>query len=58
MSFEYRKETVSIEEAIQYLEEFDNYNKTHVDKIEKPKAGQMYIFYSDDDTKLRKFFLM
>ena len=50
MSFEYRKETVSIEEAIEYLEKFDINNKTHVDKIERPEAGQIYIFYSDDDT--------
>ena len=36
---QYRKETVSIEEAIEYLEKFDITNMTHVDKIGRPEAG-------------------
>ena len=40
-----------------YLEKFDANNKIHVDKIESPEGGQLYMFYSDDDVKLRKFYL-
>jgi hypothetical protein len=57
MSFEYRKEALSIEEAVMYLEKFDANNKIHVDKIESPEGGQLYMFYSDDDVKLRKLYL-
>ena len=53
MSFDYRKEAISIDEAIEFLEKFDSNKNLHVDNIEKPEGGQIYMFFSDDDSKLR-----
>jgi hypothetical protein len=47
----------AFEEEVMNLEKFDANNKIHVDKIESPEGGQLYMFYSDDDVKLRKFYL-
>ena len=55
MAFQYRKDPLSIEEAFIHLKHFDLNDKIHVDMIEKPEGGQLYVFYSDDENKLRKF---
>ena len=55
MAFQYRKDPFSLEEAFIHLENFDLNDKIHVDMIEKPEGGQLYMFYSDDENKLRKF---
>jgi hypothetical protein len=41
MSFQYRKEAFSIEEAVIYLKNFDANNTIHVVKIESPEGGQL-----------------
>jgi hypothetical protein len=55
MAFQYRTDPLSIEEAFIHLKHFDLNDKIHVDMIEKPEGGQLYMFYSDDENKLRKF---
>ena len=54
MSFTYSKDPISIEQAIDYLSNFDPANDSHVDIIEKPEGGQLYFFFSKDESKLRK----
>ena len=39
MSFTYSKDPISIEQAIDYLSNFDPANDSHVDIIEKPEGG-------------------
>jgi hypothetical protein len=45
MAFQYRKDPLSLEEAFIHLENFDLNDKIHVDMIEKPEGGQLYMFF-------------
>ena len=53
MAFKIYNNNLSIDEAIELLDEFEVNSSNYTDKIYEPKAGEMYMFFSENDDKLR-----